>query len=143
MLKRNYFLNKMKYFHKLMLILALGSILSCEEDGFPTDLYDYQVERLLHGGTEKMWHTDEEGVMGYLLFESLDDSVNVMGITMDFSDSLSLGMMRASVKSLLFSDSLLFADGNFWLIEEVSAHSLLFKGAVLDLGRKYTWYETE
>ena len=143
MLKRNYFLNKMKYFHKLMLILALGSILSCEEDGFPTDLYDYQVERLLHGGTEKMWHTDEEGVMGYLLFESLDDSVNVMGITMDFSDSLSLGMMRASVKSLLFSDSLLFADGNFWLIEEVSAHSLLFKEAVLDLGRQYTWYETE
>ncbi|HAQ71576.1 MAG TPA: hypothetical protein DCR48_11435 [Flavobacteriales bacterium] len=143
MLKRNYFLNKMKYFHKLMLILALGSILSCEEDGFPTDLYDYQVERLLHGGTEKMWHTDEEGVMCYLLFESLDDSVNVMGITMDFSDSLSLGMMRASVKSLLFSDSLLFADGNFWLIEEVSAHSLLFKGAVLDLGRQYTWYETE
>jgi hypothetical protein len=143
MLKRNYFLNKMKYFHKLMLILALGSILSCEEDGFPTDLYDYQVERLLHGGTEKMWHTDEEGVMGYLLFESLDDSVNVMGITIDFSDTLSLGMMRASVKSLLFSDSLLFADGNFWLIEEVSAHSLLFKGAVLDLGRKYTWYETE
>jgi len=77
------------------------------------------------------------------LFESLDDSVNVMGITIDFSDTLSLGMMRASVKSLLFSDSLLFADGNFWLIEEVSAHSLLFKGAVLDLGRKYTWYETE
>ena len=126
-----------------MWILALGSILSCEEDGFPTDLYDYQVERLLHGGTEKMWHTDEEGVMGYLLFESLDDSVNVMGITIDFSDTLSLGMMRASVKSLLFSDSLLFAEGNFWLIEEVSAHSLLFKGAVLDLGRKYTWYETE
>ena len=117
--------------------------MSCEEDGFPVDLYDYQVERLLHGGTEKMWHTDEEGVMGYLLFESLDDSVNVMSITMDFSDTLSLGMMRASVKALLFSDSLLFADGNFWLIEEVSAHSLLFKGAVLDLGRQYTWYETE
>ena len=143
MLKRNYFLIKIKYFHKLMWILALGSILSCEEDGFPVDLYDYQVERLLHGGTEKMWHTDEEGVMGYLLFESLDDSVNVISITMDFSDTLSLGMMRASVKALLFSDSLLFADGNFWLIEEVSAHSLLFKGAVLDLGRQYTWYETE
>ncbi len=143
MLKRNYFLIKIKYFHKLMLILALGSVLSCEEDGFPVDLYDYQVERLLHGGTEKMWHTDEEGVMGYLLFESLDDSVNVMSITMDFSDTLSLGLMRASVKALLFSDSLLFADGNFWLIEEVSAHSLLFKEAVLDLGRQYTWYETE
>ena len=143
MLKRNYFLIKIKYFHKLMLILALGSVLSCEEDGFPVDLYDYQVERLLHGGTEKMWHTDEEGVMGYLLFESLDDSVNVMSITMDFSDTLSLGLMRTSVKALLFSDSLLFADGNFWLIEEVSAHSLLFKGAVLDLGRQYTWYETE
>lgn len=143
MLKRNFFLTKIKYFHKLMWILALGSILSCEEDGFPVDLYDYQVERLLHGGTEKMWHTDEEGVMGYLLFESLDDSVNVISITMDFSDTLSLGMMRASVKALLFSDSLLFADGNFWLIEEVSAHSLLFKGAVLDLGRQYTWYEIE
>ena len=143
MLKRNYFLIETKYFHKLMWILALGSVLSCEEDGFPVDLYDYQVERLLHGGTEKMWHTDEEGVMGYLLFESLDDSVNVMSITMDFSDTLSLGLMRASVKALLFSDSLLFADGNFWLIEEVSAHSLLFKEAVLDLGRQYTWYETE
>jgi len=143
MLKRNYFLKKMKYFHKLMWMFGLGIVLSCEEDGFPMALYDYQVERLLHGGTEKMWQTDEEGVMGYLLFESLDDSVNVMGITIDFSDTLSLGMMRASVKSLLFSDSLLFAEGNFWLIEEVSANSLLFKGAVLDLGRKYTWYETE
>jgi hypothetical protein len=66
-----------------------------------------------------------------------------MGITMDFSDTLSLGMMKASVKRLLFSDSLLFADGNFWLIEEISAHSMLLKEEVLDLGRHYTWYETE
>jgi hypothetical protein len=52
-------------------------------------------------------------------------------------------MMKASVKRLLFSDSLLFADGNFWLIEEISAHSMLLKEEVLDLGRHYTWYETE
>ena len=50
MLKRNYFLNKMKYFHKLMWMFGLGIVLSCEEDGFPMALYDYQVERLLHGG---------------------------------------------------------------------------------------------
>tara|TARA_B110000046_G_scaffold24651_1_gene23805 strand:+ start:631 stop:1062 length:432 start_codon:yes stop_codon:yes gene_type:complete len=143
MLKRNYFLNKMKFFHKLMWMFALGIVLSCEEDGFPMDLYDYQVERLLHGGAEKMWQTDEEGVMGYLLFESLDDSVNVMGITIDFSDTLSLGMMKASVKALLFSDTLLFADGNFWQIEEVSAHAMKFTGEVVDLGRQYTWYEAE
>ena len=116
--------------------------MSCEEDGFPADLYDYQVERLLHGGTEKMWHTDEEGVMCYLLFESLDDSVNVMGITMDFSDTLSLGMMKASVKRLLFSDSLLFADGNFWLIEEISAHATLKKEEVLDLSDLKKYEET-
>ena len=116
--------------------------MSCEEDGFPADLYDYQVERLLHGGTEKMWHTDEEGVMCYLLFESLDDSVNVMGITMDFSDTLSLGMMKASVKRLLFSDSLLFADGNFWLIEEISAHATLKKEEVLDLSDLKIYEET-
>ncbi|MDC1516402.1 hypothetical protein N8385_01645 [Cyclobacteriaceae bacterium] len=133
----------MKYYHKLMWILALGIILSCEEDGFPAGLYDYQVERLLHGDVEKMWQTDEGGVMAYLLFKSFNDSVNVMGITMDFSDTLSLGMMKASVKRLLFSDSLLFADGNFWLIEEISAHSMLLKEEVLDLGRHYTWYETE
>ena len=124
-------------------MFALGIVLSCEEDGFPMDLYDYQVERLLHGGAEKMWQTDEEGVMGYLLFESLDDSVNVMGITIDFSDTLSLGMMKASVKALLFSDTLLFADGNFWQIEEVSAHAMKFTGEVVDLGRQYTWYEAE
>ena len=75
MLKRNYFLKKMKYFHKLMWMFGLGIVLSCEEDGFPMALYDYQVERLLHGGTEKMWQTDEEGVMGYLLFESLDTCI--------------------------------------------------------------------
>ena len=53
------------------------------------------------------------------MFQSIDDSVNVMGISIDFSDTISLGLMKASVKSMLFSDTLLFADGDFWLIEEV------------------------
>ena len=133
----------MKYFHKLMWMFTLCIILSCEDDGFPLGLYGYQVEHLLHGDAEKMWTNDEEDGWRYLLFESLSDSVNVMGIFIDFSDTISLGMMKASVKSLHFSDTLLFSNGDFWVVEEVSSHTLLFKGEILGLGKHYNWYEIE
>ena len=44
---------------------------------------------------------------------------------------------------MLFSDTLLFTDGDFWLIEEVSSHTLLFKDELLELGKLYNWYEIE
>lgn len=124
-------------------MLALCVALSCQDDEFPLGLYDYQVERLLYGDGEKAWKTNDVGVWSYLLFQSIDDSVNVMGMSVDFSDTISLGMMKASVKSMLFSDTLLFTDGDFWLIEEVSSHTLLFKDELLELGKLYNWYEIE
>ena len=135
--------NKIKHFLKLLWMFALCITLSCQDDEFPLGLYDYQVERLLHGDAEKVWKTNEVGVWSYLLFQSIDDSVNVMGITIDFSDTISFGLMKASVKSMLFSDTLLFSDGDFWLTEEVSSHTLLFKKEFLELGKLYNWYEIE
>lgn len=135
--------NKINHFLKLLWMLALCIALSCQDDEFPLGLYDYQVERLLHGDAEKVWKTNDVGVWSYLLFQSIDDSVNVMGISIDFSDTISLGMMKASVKSMLFSDTLLFNDGDFWLIEEVSSHTLLFKDEFLEIGKLYNWYEIE
>tara|TARA_B100000575_G_C22972546_1_gene561389 strand:- start:261 stop:725 length:465 start_codon:yes stop_codon:yes gene_type:complete len=137
------FFNKIKHFLKLPWMFTFCITLSCQYDEFPMGLYDYQVERLLHGGARKVWKNNEEGVWNYLLFQSIDDSVNVMGISIDFSDTISLGMMKASVKSMLFSDTLLFSDGGFWLIEEVSSHTLLFKEEFLELGKLYNWHEIE
>ena len=137
------FFRKIKHFLKLLWMFVLCINLSCQDDEFPLGLYDYQVERLLHGDAEKLWKTNEVGVWSYLLFQSIDDSVNVMGITIDFSDTISLGMIKASAKSMLFSDTLLFSDGDFWLIEEVSSHNLLFKEEFLELGKLYNWYEIE
>ncbi len=137
------FFRKIKHFLKLLGMVVLCISLSCQDDEFPLGLYDYQVERLLHGDAEKLWKTNEVGVWSYLLFQSIDDSVNVMGITIDFSDTISLGMIKASAKSMLFSDTLLFSDGDFWLIEEVSSHNLLFKEEFLELGKLYNWYEIE
>ena len=137
------FFNKIKHFLKLLWMFVLCINLSCQDDEFPLGLYDYQVERLLHGDAEKLWKTNEVGVWSYLLFQSIDDSVNVMGITIDFSDTISFGLMKASVKSMLFSDTLLFSDGDFWLTEEVSSHTLLFKKEFLELGKLYNWYEIE
>ena len=97
----------------------------------------------MHGDEEKVWKTNEVGVWSYLLFRSIDDSVNIMGITIDFADTLSLGMVKASAKSMLFSDTLLFSNGDFWLIEEVSSHTLSFKKEFLDLGKLYNWYQIE
>ena len=124
-------------------MFALCITLSCQDDEFPLALYDYQVERLLHGDAEKVWKTDEVDVWSYLLFQSIDDSVNAMGISIDFSDTISLGLMKASAKSMLFSDTLLFNDGDFWLIEEVSSNTLIFKEEFLELGKHYNWYEIE
>ena len=117
--------------------------MSCQDDDFPLGLYGYQVERLLYGDAEKVWKTNEVGVWSYLLFQSIDDSVNVMGITIDFADTLSLGMMKVSAKSMLFSDTVLFSNGDFWLIEEVSSHTLSFKEEFLELGTLYNWYKIE
>ena len=137
------FFYRIKHFLKLPWMLVFCINLSCQDDEFPLGLYDYQVERLLHGDAEKLWNTNEVGVWSFLLFQSINDSVNVMGFTIDFSDTISLGMMKASVNSMLFSDTLLFSDGHFWLIEEVSSHTLLFKEEFLELGKRYNWYELE
>ena len=133
----------MKYFHNLIWVFAFCIILSCEDDGFPLRLYNYQVERLLHGDAEKMWISDDKDGWSYLLFESLNDSVSVLGISIDFSDTISLGMMKASGNPLLFSDTLLFSYGDFWLIEEVSSYTLLFKEEIFGLGKHYNWYQIE
>ncbi len=137
------FFNKIKYFLKLVWMLVFSTTLSCQDDDFPLGLYGYQVERLLYGDAEKVWKTNEVGVWSYLLFQSIDDSVNVMGITIDFADTLSLGMMKVSAKSMLFSDTVLFSNGDFWLIEEVSSHALSFKDEFSELGTLYNWYKIE
>jgi hypothetical protein len=100
---------------------------SCEDDGFPAGLYGYQVERLLHQGDQKTWKSTESSVLPYLLFKYTSDSVEVYGVYDNVSDTLFIGSAKASDKSLIFTDSLLFGDGSYWLIESVSATYLRFK----------------
>ena len=66
-----------------------------------------------------------------LLMTDEDDSVNIqqliptcLGTALTF-DSLDLGNALVSSQDDLFTDSLLFEDGTFWLVEDVSSQFML------------------
>lgn len=123
---------------KLVLLLLLPILFfSCSEEELPTGLYDYQVERLLSGtdGT-KTWSqvvnstncTDSIKLVFDLIVDSSNDSLDV-SITSGCAESLSTILIgRASASSeddqILFTDSLNFADGTYWIVEQVTAEQL-------------------
>ncbi len=122
---------------KLFLLLLFSILVSCSEEELPTGLYDYQVERLLSGteGT-KTWSqvvnstncADSIKLVFDLVANSSDDSLDV-SISSGCVGSLSTVLIgRASASSeddqILFTDSLNFADGSYWIVEQVTSEQL-------------------
>ena len=120
-------------------IAVLLVCLACDTDFFPEGLYDYQVERLLSAGERKVWNQrissdncqDSIKLLFTLIPNSLDDSVLVERLTINTTctgfDTTILGNADASSFSdaLLFTDSLNFAGGEYWIIDRISSENLI------------------
>ena len=111
---------------------------ACDKDFFPEGLYDYQVERLLSGGDTKVWNQvitsdncqDSVKLIIRLLANAPDDSLSVLRLlsnaACDGFDTTNLGNADASssIGALIFTDSLNFAGGDFWIIQSVTSTHL-------------------
>ncbi len=124
--------------NRLAAIIGTVLFLSCQEDTFPNGIYGYQVERLLSSGTAKTWNLSSRTIGGQvsrpavcldsvnLLIESVTDSISVARLIpragcMGF-DTVQVGKANASFipSGLVFTDSLNFASGDFWLVQEIT-----------------------
>ena len=115
--------------------LLIFLLFACREEFFPRDLYDYQIERLLSGGSAKTWLqminsvecSDSVRLHITLLSSSSDDSISIFNLLPKSNcfgyDTAFVGNANAS-GNLLFTDSLLFADGDFWIVESVTSENL-------------------
>lgn len=126
--------NSGKLLYPLLLVLIF--VINCSEDFTPEGLYGYQVERLLTNDSNKIWTVTRMMVDNseismtacadslFLLLTSDTDSVSVSSLVRDCSttselDTTFLGKANTSTIGLVFSDSLLFASGDYWLISNV------------------------
>ena len=104
---------------RLGAVLLIFLVLSCTNEFFPDGLYDYQVERLLSGGSIKTWNQqinspdcqDSLRLLIELVAASADDSVLVSEIMRGSScapDTTPIGLADASsfLGGLRFTDSL-------------------------------------
>ena len=114
-------------------------IFSCSDD-FQRRYYDYQVERLLTSGDSAIWTPTSILLNGNQLLGTCQDSVLFM-IELNSNDSLQLTRLRptclgdflytasgsekgkASQDAQIFTDSILFANGNYWLVNSVFSRS--------------------
>ena len=122
---------------RYLLILFVWLVMSCTNEFFPEGLYDYQVERLLSNGDSKIWNQqvnsnecqDSVRLLVQLVSANTDDSVSISEILGGIActpDTTLIGNADASsfLDGLLFTDSLNFADGSTWMVNDISAKSL-------------------
>ncbi|MEP1032823.1 hypothetical protein [Ekhidna sp.] len=121
---------------KLVAITLFFVIISCAEEQLPEGIYDYQVERLLSGqsGT-KTWHqvtnttncVDSIKLVFDLIVSTSVDSLDVSMISGCSPSTTNLiGRANASkaMDRQLFSDSLIFADGTIWIVNQLTSKQL-------------------
>ncbi len=109
--------------------------MSCSEEELPAGIYDYQVERLLSGSSEsKSWNqlvnssNCADSVILYV--EAIGDSLDFSRLTYQNTcgefDTTYIGRANASSEDdrNLFTDSLRFANGDFWLIKTITSEIL-------------------
>ncbi|MEQ9467316.1 MAG: hypothetical protein RLN88_07880 [Ekhidna sp.] len=123
---------------RLSIVTIILSVLSCAEADVSAKLYDYQVERLLSGQLgSKTWNqiVDSENCADSIkLFIELvnssgdaDDSLDISELTPISNctsfDTVYLGRADASSFSGgdLFTDSLIFASGDFWIVSQITS----------------------
>lgn len=121
---------------RIILIFGIFFLLSCSEEPVPEGLYDYQVERLLSGGDIKIWieskrieQCSDTVLLHVSLVEGSIDSLNLSRIIFNSScvrDTLPLGNAKPSSFSSgpVFTDSLVFSNGDFWLVDRVTSQEL-------------------
>jgi len=123
---------------KYLFVVLAVLIFACDSNFFPVGLYDYQVERLLSNDSSKTWvqQRSVESCQDSLLLlfnfvsSAEDDSVSIFEIVGGIScdpDTSFIGNADASSFSdaLLFTDTLNFSDGNFWILRSLTAKRLV------------------
>ncbi len=113
------------------------TLINCSEEFVPDGLYDYQVSRLLSADSNKLWTVTEifrdkelqslancEDSL-FLLFTFTDDSLFVQSLSrlcleVEGFDTLDIGSAVPSSAGLVFTDSLVFEDGEYWIIYEIT-----------------------
>ncbi|MEQ8904609.1 hypothetical protein [Ekhidna sp.] len=114
-------------------------LLGCSEESLPPGLYHYQIERLLSGqsGT-KDWHQlvnsqncADSAILHIELIpnasaDSIDISSLVRADNCEIFDTTYIGRANASrfAERNLFSDSLIFGSGDFWIVHNVTSEQL-------------------
>ena len=124
---------------RIFIVFFFIILLGCSEESLPPGLYHYQVERLLSGqsGT-KDWHqiiksqncADSVILHIELIVNSAADSVDISSLVRSTNcnafDTTYIG--RASASQVtgrnLFSDSLIFNSGDFWIVHHVTSEQL-------------------
>lgn len=113
---------------KLMALLVWLALFACREEVVPPGLYGYQVEKLLYGDSVKTWiyaQEDQGGFPAITIEKSTPDSIVVSAFF--GQDTVFQKTGTASELDLLFTDSLKFSDGTFWMVGEILPDRFLFK----------------
>ncbi|WP_370090448.1 hypothetical protein [Ekhidna sp.] len=120
---------------KILLAVFGIFLLACSEEELPAGIYDYQVERLLSAGSEKTWSevvnstncVDSVKLHFEMVSNATNDSLDVFELipisNCTSFDTTLIGRADASrlVGSDLFTDSLIFSTGSFWIVRGVTS----------------------
>lgn len=120
---------------KFLSIFLFLLIMSCSEEELPAGIYDYQVERLLSGTSgSKTWdqvvNSSNCSDSVRLHVVSVDDSLDFSRLTYQtvcsIFDTTYLGRANASKAEDrdLFTDSLRFQNGDFWIVKTITSDLL-------------------
>ena len=122
------------------LLLLIGWAWACSDD-FSRQLYDYQAEHLLAAGDQATWSPTSIQLNGEQLLNSCADSVLFM-FELNSDDSISFRRLRpdcpggalydtlsllkgnATADEQIFTDSIRYSNGDFFLINSVFSQSL-------------------
>ena len=124
-------------------VLCAG-LFACADDGV-SRFRGSQISRLLTSGSEAGWLPGEITFEGQSILSSCSDSTGYFFEALEDEDSilvsqlvpfcngtgeydtLEIGKAMPSVQDEIFSDSLVFATGSFWLIQEIFSEQVKFQ----------------
>ncbi|MEO9873017.1 hypothetical protein [Ekhidna sp.] len=127
---------------KLISLFVFLFLVSCSEEDLPDGLYDYQVERLLTGesGTKTWIQIIDSGSCADSVKLQIELVENNTGDSLDISrlvsnqtctsfETIYIGRADASFPDgrILFTDSLLFSSGDFWMVDLITSQQLRFR----------------